>query len=357
MTVAPTLPGAVTVRVPAKVNLELRVGPRRPDGFHTLATVYQAVSLHDEVSVARWDAWQVVPAGTYADRIPTDGDNLAMRAARLVAERWDVDERLSIRIDKDIPVAGGMAGGSADAAAALVACDQLWGLGLDRDELAELAATLGSDVPFILSGGNAMGSGRGEQLAPVLARGTFHWVFAISDTGLSTPEVYAECDRLRERDGVEVPEPKVSSRLMAALRSGDPAAARCRAAQRPGARRVLPAAAAARAARRRCRVRSPRRRRLGLGPDRRLPHREPRGLARPVGVAGRVRPVPRPAPRQGPGPRRPRGRLPPRRLSRRTLAAAPRNTTPPNAAFDREHRGRALSSPPNAAFGVGVASA
>jgi 4-diphosphocytidyl-2-C-methyl-D-erythritol kinase len=224
MTVAPTLPGAVTVRVPAKVNLELRVGPRRADGYHALATVYQAVSLHDEVSVARWDDWQVVAAGAYADRIPTDGNNLAVRAARLVAERWDVDERLSIRIDKDIPVAGGMAGGSADAAAALVACDQLWGLGLDREELAELAASLGSDVPFVLTGGNAMGSGRGEQLAPVLARGTFHWVFAISDTGLSTPEVYAECDRLRERDGVDAPEPKVSSRLMAALRSGEPAA-------------------------------------------------------------------------------------------------------------------------------------
>src|SRR6478736_454379 len=109
MTVAPTLPGAVTVRVPAKVNLELRVGPRRPDGYHSLATVYQAVSLHDEVSGARWDDWQVVPTGTYKSLIPTDGDNLAVRAARLVAERWSVDEALSIRIDKDIPVAGGMA--------------------------------------------------------------------------------------------------------------------------------------------------------------------------------------------------------------------------------------------------------
>jgi 4-diphosphocytidyl-2-C-methyl-D-erythritol kinase len=225
MTAAPTLPGAVTVRAPAKVNLELRVGPRRVDGFHDLATVFQAVSLHDEISVTRWDEWQVVPAGTYAGLIPTDGDNLAVRAARLVAEQWEVDEKLSIRIDKDIPVAGGMAGGSADAAATLLACDQLWGLGLMRDELAELAASLGSDVPFPLTGGNAMGSGRGDQLAPVLARGTFHWVFAISDVGLSTPAVYAECDRLRIEGGgaAEVPEPQVSSELMAALRSGDPA--------------------------------------------------------------------------------------------------------------------------------------
>ena len=222
MTVAPTQPGAVTVRVPAKVNLELRVGPRRDDGYHHLATVFQAVSLHDEVSVTRWEHWQVVAAGTYADLIPTGQDNLAVRAARLLAEQWDVDEALSIRIDKDIPVAGGMAGGSADAAATLRACDQLWALGLAREELAELAASLGSDVPFPLTGGNAMGSGRGDRLAPVLARGTYHWVFAISDLGLSTPAVYAECDRIRELGGAEqVPEPVVSDELMSALRSGD----------------------------------------------------------------------------------------------------------------------------------------
>lgn len=221
MTIAPTPPQAVTVRVPAKVNLELRVGPLREDGYHDLATVFQAVSLYDEVSVARWDDWQVVPAGAYAELIPTDETNLALRAARLVAERWHVDEALSIRIDKDIPVAGGMAGGSADAAAALLACDHLWELGLDREDLAELAAELGSDVPFPLSGGTAMGSGRGEQLAPVLARGTFHWVFAISDTGLSTPAVFKECDRLRGDGARDVPPPQVSPELMAALRNGD----------------------------------------------------------------------------------------------------------------------------------------
>lgn len=221
MTAAPTLPGTVTVRVPAKVNLQLKVGARRPDGYHDLATVFQAVSLHDEVSVARWDAWQVVPAGTYAAGIPTDEGNLAVQAAQLVSRRCHVDEPLSIRIDKDIPVAGGMAGGSADAAATLLACDQLWGLGLEREELAEMAAVLGSDVTFPLAGGTAMASGRGEQLAPVLARGVFHWVFAISDRGLSTPEVYAECDRLREAEGHEVPEPRVGTDLMGALRQGD----------------------------------------------------------------------------------------------------------------------------------------
>ena len=224
MTAAPTLPGTVTVRVPAKVNLQLKVGERRPDGYHDLATVFQAVSLHDQVSVARWDAWEVVPAGTYAEGIPTDQANLAVRAAQLVAKRCHVDESLSIRIDKDIPIAGGMAGGSADAAATLLACDHLWGLGLDRDEMASMAAELGSDVTFPLHGGTAMASGRGEQIAPVLARGTFHWVFAVSDRGLSTPAVYAECDRLRERSGEIVPAPEIDADLMGALRQGDAAA-------------------------------------------------------------------------------------------------------------------------------------
>ncbi|OFE15083.1 4-(cytidine 5'-diphospho)-2-C-methyl-D-erythritol kinase [Humibacillus sp. DSM 29435] len=221
MTAAPTLPGTVTVRVPAKVNLQLKVGQRRADGYHDLATVFQAVSLHDQVSVARWDAWEVVPSGTYAAGIPTDEGNLAVRAAKLVAERCHIDESLSIRIDKDIPIAGGMAGGSADAAATLLACDQLWGLGLDRDEMASMAAELGSDVTFPLHGGTAMASGRGEQIAPVLARGTFYWVFAVSDQGLSTPAVYAECDRLRERSGERVPSPEIDAELMGALRQGD----------------------------------------------------------------------------------------------------------------------------------------
>lgn len=225
MTTASTPPRSVTVRVPAKINLELRVGPRRADGYHDLATVFQAVSLYDEVSVARCDDWQVIPAGAYADQIPTDESNLALRAARLMAERFHVDEALSVRIDKDIPVAGGLAGGSADAAATLVACDQLWGLGLDREDLVRLAAELGSDVPFPLMGGTAIGTGCGEQLAPALARGGVRWVLAISDTGLSTPAVYAECDRLRlDADAdrpPQVPAPQVSAELMAALRAGD----------------------------------------------------------------------------------------------------------------------------------------
>ena len=196
MTAAPLVPGLVTVRVPAKVNLELLVGPRRDDGYHGLSTVFHAVSLYDDVTVAVADEWGVSVSGPLAAGVPQDGDNLALRAARLVGGRFDV-EPVHISIRKGIPVSGGMAGGSADAAATLVALDHLWALDLDREEIEELAAELGSDVPFLVAGGTAMGSGRGELLAPVLARGTYHWVFALAEGGLSTPAVYAECDRLR----------------------------------------------------------------------------------------------------------------------------------------------------------------
>ena len=219
MTSAPLVPAPVTVRVPAKVNLELLVGPRRPDGYHALSTVYQAVSLYDDVTVAVAPEWGVSVSGPLADGVPEDGDNLAMRAARLVESHFDV-EPVHIAIRKGIPVAGGMAGGSADAAATLVALDHLWDLDLDREELEELGSELGSDVPFLIAGGTAMGSGRGELLAPVLARGTYHWVFALAEGGLPTPAVYAECDRLRGSE--QVPDPVATPALMSALRSGDP---------------------------------------------------------------------------------------------------------------------------------------
>lgn len=219
MTTAPLVPAPVTVRVPAKVNLELLVGPRRDDGYHHLATVFHAVSLYDDVTVSVADDWGVSVSGPLAAGVPLDGRNIAIRAARLLASRHDVDP-VQVDIRKGIPVAGGMAGGSADAAATLVALDHLFDLGLDRDELEEVAAELGSDVPFLVTGGTAVGSGRGELLAPVLARGTYHWVFALGEDGLSTPEVYAECDRLRGDE--DVPEPVSNPALMAALRSGDP---------------------------------------------------------------------------------------------------------------------------------------
>jgi 4-diphosphocytidyl-2-C-methyl-D-erythritol kinase len=214
---------SVTVRAPAKINLDLAVGPLRADGFHDVATAYHAVSLYDEVIATDSDGLVVsVSAGTGVpvEDVPQDPSNLAAAAAMALARHVGRTPDVALHITKGIPVAGGMAGGSADAAAALVACDALWGTALPRTDLVALAAGLGSDVPFALLGGTAMGTGRGEVLAPVLARGTFQWVVALADGGLSTPAVYAECDRLRGETAV--PEPRVGDALMAALRAGDP---------------------------------------------------------------------------------------------------------------------------------------
>jgi 4-diphosphocytidyl-2-C-methyl-D-erythritol kinase len=181
--------------------------------------VYQAVSLFDDVTALSGDHLTVSVEGEGADLVPTDDTNLVIAAARTLAEHLDVEPHAHLHVHKSIPVSGGMAGGSADAAGALLALDRLWDARLDREELVELAATLGSDVPFALVGHTAMGLGRGEKLTPVLARGHFHWVFAFADDGLSTADVYAEIDRMRE--GSVLPEPRVSDGLMAALRSGN----------------------------------------------------------------------------------------------------------------------------------------
>lgn len=210
---------SVTVRVPAKVNLQLSVGGPRRDGYHDLATVFHAVALYDDVTALPGDHLTVSVEGEGAEEVPVDDENLAIVAARTLAEHAGIDAHAHLHIHKGIPVAGGMAGGSADAAGALLALDRLWETGLDREELIALAADIGSDVPFPLVGHTAVGLGRGERLTPALARGRFHWVFAIAETGLATPEVYAELDRLRS--GSVLPEPRVSDALMAALRSGD----------------------------------------------------------------------------------------------------------------------------------------
>lgn len=210
---------AVTVRVPAKLNLELLVGPRRDDGYHDLSTVFHAVSLFDTVTVEDADEWQVEVLGPYSHLVPAGDGNLALEAARLLSSWEGLDRPAKITIDKAIPVAAGLAGGSADAAGTLVACDALWGLDSDRAVLDSLAERLGSDVNFALTGGTAIGSGRGERVAPVLGRGRYEWVLVTSDEGLSTPAVFAEIDRLRaDRD---VPDPEPTPAMMAALRSGD----------------------------------------------------------------------------------------------------------------------------------------
>jgi 4-diphosphocytidyl-2-C-methyl-D-erythritol kinase len=212
------VPAPVTVRVHGKVNLALQVGARRADGFHELATVLQSVSLADEVTAVPAKGLGVVVRGESAADVPTGPGNLAARAASALATQAGVRADVRLEITKGIPVAGGMAGGSADAAAALVACDALWGTGCDRAELLAIAATLGSDVPFCLHGGTQFGTGRGELLSDALARGTYHWVFAVAAGGLATPSVYAAFDDLGGHTGPP------ADAVLAALRAGDPVA-------------------------------------------------------------------------------------------------------------------------------------
>ena len=185
----------VRVRAPGKINVFLRVGSVLDDGYHDVATAYQAVSLYEDVRATHSDGFSVRFTGSVdTSSVPTDGSNLALRAARLIAARTGHQGGVRLDIDKHVPVAGGMGGGSADAAAALVACDALWGTGLSRDDLLSLGAELGADVPFAISGGTAIGVGHGDRLSPVLATGTFEWVIAVADFGLSTPDVYQELD-------------------------------------------------------------------------------------------------------------------------------------------------------------------
>jgi 4-diphosphocytidyl-2-C-methyl-D-erythritol kinase len=216
------VPEPVTVRVPAKVNLHLSVGPTREDGYHELLTVFHAVSLHDEVTATPARDLSLGITGEGAGELPLDEDNLVWRAAVLLAERAGMKPAVRLDVVKGIPVAGGLAGGSADAAATLVACDALWGTGMERADLLEIAAELGSDVAFSLTGGTALGTGRGERLTPVLATGRWHWVLAVATTGLSTPEVYGELDRMRSE--LDLPAAGEPDRLINALRAHDPAA-------------------------------------------------------------------------------------------------------------------------------------
>jgi len=209
----------VTVRVPAKINLHLAVGALHADGFHDIVTVFHAVSLFDEVSVVTAETPSIEVHGEGVTEVPVDETNLAWRAVQLLAESVDRDVNIRLVLRKGIPVAGGMAGGSADAAATLVGLSTLWKLDLTRDELAVLAAELGSDVTFALYGGTAMGTGRGEQIVPVLSRHQQHWVIALHRGGLSTPAVFRELDRLR---GAVEPAERPVEPVLEAIASGDP---------------------------------------------------------------------------------------------------------------------------------------
>lgn len=207
------------VRVPGKINLQLSVGPLQKDGYHELATVFQSVSLFDELTLTPIDSGVItIDCGGKAG-VPEGRENLAYRAAELMIDRFDIESGVAIKIKKEIPIAGGMAGGSANAGAAIVGIDSLFSLGLSRNEMEKLGAELGADVPFTISGGTAIGTGRGDRITPVLSRGTYYWVLALSTSGLSTPAVYSECDRLRE--GMDIAAPHVSDELLQSLTHGD----------------------------------------------------------------------------------------------------------------------------------------
>ena len=212
----------VVARVPAKVNLQLSVGPLGSDGFHEVTTVFQAISLFDDVTVAtapEGDGIKISISGQTSSGVPADSSNLAVKAAELMIKNYDLPADLIIKLKKEIPVAGGMAGGSADAAGVIVGLDSLFELGLSRDEMEIVGSKIGSDVPFSICGGVAIGTGRGDQITPALSKGSYNWVLALSGQGLSTPSVYQECDRLRE--GLSISTPLVSEPLMQALRAGD----------------------------------------------------------------------------------------------------------------------------------------
>ncbi|WP_458042211.1 MULTISPECIES: 4-(cytidine 5'-diphospho)-2-C-methyl-D-erythritol kinase [Bacteria] len=228
-TAGPLLPDAarVHVRAPGKVNVFLEVGRVMDDGYHELATAFQAVSLFEDVWATASDEFSISVHGPVdTSGVPLDDRNLALRAARLLASKTGYDGGVHLEIRKGVPVAGGMGGGSADAAAALVACDALWDTRLTTTQLQGLAARLGADVPFALQGGTAIGTGRGAELSPALARGRFEWVFVTDDGGLSTPQVYAELDAHRERAQTDIApaarQPVVDPDVLHALRAGDP---------------------------------------------------------------------------------------------------------------------------------------
>ena len=217
----------VHARAPGKINVFLKVGSLLDDGYHDVAIAYQAVSLYEDVRASHADDFSVTTTGTVdISRVPSDGSNIAIKAARLLARTTGYRGGVRLEIDKHVPVTGGMGGGSADAAATLLACDSLWGTQVPRERMLELAAQLGADVPFALTGGTAIGTGRGDQLSPALAKGQFQWVLALADFGLSTPAVYSELDSHRDRHAQDIfpasIAPSVDANVLQALRAGDP---------------------------------------------------------------------------------------------------------------------------------------
>lgn len=213
----------VSARAPGKINLFLRVGPRRDNGYHDLVTCFHAVDIWETVSVTPSESTRVTISGDVnLGEVPLDGNNLVVKAARLVGQRLGVDQPLHIHIDKRVPVGGGMGGGSADAAAALLAANELWQGGLSLDELLELAASLGADIPFTLQGSSQIGRGNGSVLTPIRSLPLW-WVIVPSIDTLSTPEVFAVLDERRWDETVSFDE-EIPAGFADALAGGDAAA-------------------------------------------------------------------------------------------------------------------------------------
>jgi len=222
------------VRIPAKINLHLGVGPRRPDGYHDVVTVLQTVSIFDTLRLQfegegqsmhpsarrRMRVLFTLEADDHSAEVPADAANLALVAAAQLMQHLGIDDdpaapTTRMHLTKRIPVAAGMAGGSADAAAALVGLNRLWEVDLDAEALCEVAAEVGSDVPFCVLGGSALATGTGTAVARVLTSGSVHWVVGIDRAPLATAEVYAAFDRL------EPPAPSSPDAVLQALRTGD----------------------------------------------------------------------------------------------------------------------------------------
>jgi 4-diphosphocytidyl-2C-methyl-D-erythritol kinase len=191
----------ISAIAPAKINLAFLAGPLRPDGYHSVISIYQALDIFEKVSVESSHDWSVELVGVNlaeADRIPVDGSNLVIKAALELARHVGIEKPQPMRfvIEKRVPPAAGMAGGSADAAASLVALNRAWGLDLSSIELSKVAGKIGSDVPFALLGGTALGLDTGIELTPLPPLGVHFALLVFSTPGLLTADVFLEFDRL-----------------------------------------------------------------------------------------------------------------------------------------------------------------
>jgi 4-diphosphocytidyl-2-C-methyl-D-erythritol kinase len=219
----------VVASAPGKVNVFFNVGALGEDGFHEVASCYQALALREKVHIEHSGKLEISFHGNFAElsreKVPQDETNLVYRAAEILSNKRPNSnpQLLSFAIHKDVPIAGGMAGGSADAAAALMAINRLWSAGQDN-QLENLGVELGADVPFSLMGGTAIGLGRGEKLSRVETKKELHWVMSLSNLGLSTPDVYRKLDEIRLSQGLElkgISEPIVPVELIEAVTKGD----------------------------------------------------------------------------------------------------------------------------------------